>query len=62
MDRYCIINIDEHSNLVANIPEPIIETETQTQTLIDLDNDEEETLFHEVVTAMQREVYDLTQY
>lgn len=62
LDRYCIINIDERSNLVANIPEPIIETETQTQTLIDLDNDEEETLFHEVVTAMQREVYDLSQF
>lgn len=58
-DRYNIIDITPSTNLVANILEPIVETETEVQTIIEL-NDEGDSVIRELETAVTREIYDLT--
>jgi hypothetical protein len=61
LDRYKIIDLTPALNLVANIPEPVIETETETQTIIEL-NDDGDSVIRELEIAVEREVYDLTSF
>lgn len=61
IDRFDIINIDAGMKLVANIPEPFIETLTETQKIIDMDDAGGSTM-QELEILVNREVFDLSQF